>query len=134
MPGHLEISSINTQSWKVQPVPQDLKTPGIEISGPVSLTSMFINALNPGPDGTRADGDLDDDEDSAGHTLLDTVTAAINRLGAVNRTLRFDDGKRGRQYSIQDGDIPFFMHRERGIHLDEPDFQIDGNPIPAAIL
>ncbi len=134
MPGHLEISSINTQSWKVQPVPQDLKTPGIEISGPVSLTSMFINALNPGPDGTRADGDLDDDEDSAGHTLLDTVTAAINRLGAVNRTLRFDDGKRGRQYSIQDGDIPFFMHRERGIHLDEPDFQIDGCPIPAAIL
>ena len=26
------------------------------------------------------------------------------------------------------------MHRERGTHLDEPDFTVDGHPIPAAIL
>src|SRR5258705_13739518 len=41
----------------------------IEISGPCSITSMFINALNPGPEGERAAGDLDDDEDSGGHRL-----------------------------------------------------------------
>ena len=29
------------------------RRPGIEISGPCSITSMFINALNPGPEGER---------------------------------------------------------------------------------
>ena len=56
--------------WTVPPVPEDLKQPGIEITGPASITGMFINALNPGPGGKRAEGDLDDDEDAAGHTLF----------------------------------------------------------------
>ena len=123
-----------TGAWTVPPVPADLRRPGIEISGPCSITSMFINALNPGPEGERAEGDLDDDEDSAGHRLVDTVRAAHNRLAAVNRELAFDDPERGRQYRIAPGDLPFFMHRERGMHLDEPEFTVDGAPINAAIL
>ena len=47
-------------------MPEDLRRPGIEITGPASITNMFINALNPGPEGERAVGDLDDDEDAAG--------------------------------------------------------------------
>ena len=134
MPGHPNRSPINTGDWQVPSVPQDLMTAGIEISGPASITGMFINALNPGPDGSRAEGDLDDDEDSGGHRLVDTVSAALNRLGAVERTLVLDDRKRGRKYEIQEGSIPFFMHRERGLHLDEPEVTIDGQPVPAAIL
>ena len=76
-------SDATTQDWQVPTVPAELRKPGIEITGPVSITNMFINALNPGPDGTRAEGDLDDDEDSAGHRLIDTVQAALNRLHAV---------------------------------------------------
>jgi len=67
LPAPRPASAITTSDWKVPPVPKDLATPGIEISGPCSITSMFINALNPGPEGERAEGDLDDDEDSAGH-------------------------------------------------------------------
>jgi malate synthase len=134
MPGPLPTSAINTTNWQVPPVPEDLRTPGIEISGPASITHMFINALNPGPDGMRAEGDLDDDEDSARHTLHDTVRATWNRLGAVRRTLTYHDPERGRQYRIADGDLPFFMHRERGIHLDEPEVTVDGKPIPASTL
>ena len=133
-PAHPPVSEINTGDWKVPPVPEDLKRPGIEISGPASLTSMFINALNPGPEGTRAEGDLDDDEDSAGHRLVDTLAAAQNRLAAVERTLTFVNVERGREYKVQEGEIPFFMHRERGLHLDEPDVTIDGAPVSAAIL
>ena len=81
---------------------------------------MFINALNPGPEGERAEGDLDDDEDSAGHRLVDTVRAAHNRLAAVNRELTFSDRERGRDYRIAPGELPFFMHRERGLQLYEP--------------
>lgn len=134
MPGHLPSSEINSESWTVPPVPEDLQSPGIEISGPVSVTGMFINALNPGPEGTRAEGDLDDDEDSAGHRLVDTVSAARNRLMAVERTLTFTNSRSGKEYRIEDGDLPFFMHRERGLHLDEPEVTIDGKPVPAAIL
>src|SRR5881296_2051055 len=133
-PNHPPSSAAVTGDWKVSPVPADLLKPGIEISGPCSITSMFINALNPGPEGERAEGDLDDDEDSGGHRLIDTVRAAHNRLAAVNRELTFEDRVRGKSYRIAPGELPFFMHRERGLHLDEPDVTIDGTPVNAAIL
>ena len=133
-PGPLPASPATTTDWQVPPVPEDLRKPGIEISGPCSITSMFINALNPGPEGERAEGDLDDDEDSGGHRLIDTVRAAHNRVAAVQRELRFTDPERNREYRIAEGEIPFFMHRERGLHLDEPDVTVDGAPVPAAIL
>ena len=128
------VTEINTGDWRVPPVPEELKKPGIEISGPASITGMFINALNPGPDGTRAEGDLDDDEDSAGHRLVDTVRAAYNRLHAIERTLTYHDPARDREYKIQEGEIPFFMHRERGLLLDEPQVAVDGKSVSAAIL
>jgi malate synthase len=134
LPEPLPTSAAASGDWKVPPVPKDLATPGIEISGPCSITSMFINALNPGPEGERAEGDLDDDEDSAGHRLVDTVRACHNRLAAVNRELQYVDRERNREYRIAPGELPFFMHRERGLHLDEPEVTVDGRPIPAAIL
>lgn len=126
--------SAATGDWQVPPLPEELKRPGIEISGPCSITPMFINALNPEPEGERAEGDLDDDEDSAGHRLVDTVRAACNRLAAVKRELTFYDPVKGRKYRLVDGELPFFMHRERGLHLDEPDVALDGVPVNAAIL
>ncbi|PYO19649.1 MAG: hypothetical protein DMD85_17915, partial [Candidatus Rokuibacteriota bacterium] len=133
-PAPLPPSEATTGTWKVPTVPEELKKPGIEISGPCSITSMFINALNPGPEGERAEGDLDDDEDSGGHRLVDTVRAALNRLAAVNRELYFNDTERKREYKVAPGELPFFMHRERGLHLDEPDVRVDGTPLNAAIL
>src|SRR5262249_32022975 len=134
LPASLPASPITTGEWRVPAVPAALARPGIEISGPCSITSMFINALNPGPEGERAEGDLDDDEDSAGHRLVDTVRACLNRVAAVNRELAFVDRQRGREYKIADGELPFFMHRERGLHLFEAEVTVDGAPISAAIL
>jgi malate synthase len=134
MPTYLPVSEINTGNWQVPPVPADLLRPGIEISGPASITHMFINALNPGPGEIRAEGDLDDDEDSARHCLSDTVKATWNRLEAVRRTLTYSDPERGRTYQLADGRLPFFMHRERGLHLDEPEVTVDGMAIPACTL
>jgi len=134
LPPYSPRTEITTGEWHVPPVPDELKKPGIEISGPASITGMFINGLNPGPDGARAEGDLDDDEDSAGHRFEDTVRAAWNRTKAVERTLRYADPERGKEYRLEPGELPFFMHRERGLSLDEPDVTIDGVPIPASIL
>ncbi|MBI4561820.1 MAG: hypothetical protein HY724_07215 [Candidatus Rokubacteria bacterium] len=134
LPTYALKSHINSGDWQVPPVPEELRKPGIEISGPCSITSMFINALNPAPEGERAEGDLDDDEDSGGHRLTDTVRAAHNRLAAVNRELTYVDRERGKEYRIAEGELPFFMHRERGLQLDEPEVTVDGAAIPAAIL
>jgi malate synthase len=134
LPAHPPARATTTSDWRVPPVPDDLLEPGIEISGPCSITSMFINMLNPGPEGERAEGALDDDEDSAGHRLVDTVRAAHNRVAAVRRELTFFDPEKSKDYRIAAGDLPFLMHRERGLHLDEPDVTVDGRPVPAAIL
>jgi malate synthase len=134
LPTHPPASAATAGDWTVPPVPDDLRRPGIEISGPCSITSMFINALNPGPEGERAEGDLDDDEDSGGHRLVDTVRAALNRAAAVQGELTFHDHERHRDYRIAPGELPFFMHRERGLHLDEPEVTIDGAAVNAAIL
>ena len=128
------VTHINTGNWTIDPIPDELRTPGIEISGPASITPMFINAINPDKDGFRADGYLDDDEDAGGHTLKDTVLATINRRDAVLGTLDFYDPNRGKNYSVAPGTLPFFMHRERGLHLDEFDLQIDDHPVCATIL
>ena len=130
----LKSSNISDSDWEIPDFPDELKTPGIEISGPAHVTPMFINALNPGPDGYRAEGYLDDDEDSASHRLDDSFLAAVNRTNAIDKTLKYQDKEKNKIYSIQDGKTPFFMHRERGLHLDEKDFHIDGVPISATLL
>ena len=133
MPSPLEKSEANGE-WKIGELPEDLRKPGIEISGPAGIASMLINALNPGPGGVRAEGDLDDDEDAAGHTLEDSIHATRNRMNATLGTLTFDNQTTGKHYELQPGKIPFFMHRERGLHLDEPSVTIDNEPISATIL
>lgn len=133
-PGYLAPSAATTTTWFVPPLPAELREPGIEISGPCSITSMFVNALNPGPEGERAVGDLDDDEDSAGHRLVDTVRAALNRKAAVCGTLATFDVEKNKKYELAPGKLPFFMHRERSLGLDEPEVTIDGKPVPAALL
>jgi malate synthase len=95
---------------------------------------MFINALNPGPDGERAVGDLDDDEDSSGQRLIDTLRATKNRAFAVRRELFHFDSEKKKQYALQPGELPFLIHRERGLHLFESELTIDGQPVSAALL
>src|SRR5439155_18110153 len=96
LPTHPAATPASSGSWQVPSMPDELKKPGIEISGPCSITSMFINALNPGPEGERAVGDLGDGEDSGGHRLLDTLRPANHRLPAVNRELSFAARERNR--------------------------------------
>mgnify|MGYP000914747248 CR=1 FL=1 len=124
----------NINDWSIGPLPEELRRPGIEISGPASITRMFINAINPSQNGIRAVGYLDDDEDSGGHSLQSTLDSTLNRLNAVEGNLTYRDELRNRDYAVVDGKLPFFMHRERGLHLDEPEVLIDKRPICAAIL
>src|SRR5262245_33116694 len=53
LPASPSRTEAQTGEWQVSPAPDELQKPGIEISGPAALTGMFINGLNPGPEGTR---------------------------------------------------------------------------------
>jgi malate synthase len=92
--------------WQISALPEPLMLPGIEISAPASIASMMVQALNPGPEGERAVGYLDDDEDSGGHCLADTVAAAHNRKAAVEGTLSAEDLQRGKSYRVAPGPLP----------------------------
>jgi malate synthase len=133
-PAPLPPSEATIEPWQVPELPRHLLQPGIEISGPASIASMMVQALNPGPEGERAAGYLDDDEDSGGHSLSETVAAAMNRKMAVEGTLSAEDQQRGKSYRLEPGPLPFFMHRERGLYLDEHEFTVDGHPIAASLL
>jgi malate synthase len=133
-PASLPPSEATVETWQVPDLPAPLMLPGIEISGPASIASMMVQALNPGPEGERAVGYLDDDEDSGGHCLADTLAAAHNRKAAVEGTLSAEDPQRGKSYRIEPGPLPFFMHRERGLYLDEHDVTSDGRPVAASLL
>src|SRR5277367_4034016 len=132
--GPLPPSEATTESWQTPELPTPLTLPGIEISGPASIASMMVQALTPGPEGERAVGYLDDDEDSGGHSLADTIAAALNRKAAVEGMLSAEDAQRGRSYRVEPGPLPFFMHRERGLYLDEYDVTVDGHPVAASLL
>jgi hypothetical protein len=55
MPTHLPVSEVNTGTWKVPPFQKICSSLASRSPGPASITHMFINALNPGPEGTRAE-------------------------------------------------------------------------------
>ena len=54
----------------------------------------------PGPEGRARRGRLDDDEDSGGHRLIDTVRSRAQSLAAVNRELVLHDTERKKR--VQD--------------------------------
>jgi malate synthase len=109
-PAPLPPGEATIEPWEVPTLPALLMLPGIEISGPASIAPMMIQALNPGPEGERAAGYLDDDEDSGGHSLADTVAAASKRKAAVEGTLSAEDTQRAKSYRVEPGPLPFFMH------------------------
>src|ERR1700722_7013472 len=96
-PNSLAPGEATIQPWRVPDLPAPLALPGIEISGPASIASMMVQALNPGPERERAVGYLDDDEDSGGHSLADTVASAQNRKEGVERTLRTEYVQHGKR-------------------------------------
>src|SRR5437899_906524 len=127
-------SEARTGNWRVAPVPDELQRPGIEISGPCSITSMFINALNPGPEGERAEGDLDDDEDSAAHRLVDTVQAARNRLAAVHRELTYVAGLNAARWDLKASIFEYVMADPKAVWPDRFGVDIKTTPFLANIF
>src|SRR5881296_92076 len=121
-----ETEHVRKASWKVAPIPSDLRQRRVEITGPVDR-KMMINALNSGADVYMADF-----EDSHSPTWKGTVQGQINLQDAVDTTIRYS-GPEGREYRLSKKTARLFI-RPRGLHLQEKHVLHGSIPFPAFLF
>jgi malate synthase len=124
--------------WQVAPLPDDLLQRRVEITGPVNNAKMVINMLSRNDDGSMADAAMLDFEDSM-KPAWDNVLAGIRNIkGAADGTLTYTrparNGRPAKEYALDPDDMPLLMARIRGLHLDESNVRVDGEPVAGALL
>ncbi|MCF2131433.1 malate synthase A [Strepomyces sp. STD 3.1] len=116
-------------SWKVAPAPAALQDRRVEITGPTDR-KMTINALNSG-----AKVWLADFEDASAPTWENVVGGQLNLKAAYHRAIDFTDERTGKSYALRpDAELATVVMRPRGWHLDERHLQVDGRPVPGALV
>ena len=121
-----ETREIREGAWTVAPIPQNLKTRRVEITGPVDR-KMVINALNSGADVYMADF-----EDSHSPTWNGTLHGQINLRDAVRGTIDYT-APDGKIYRLNDQTSVLFV-RPRGLHLVEKHVLVGEDQIPASLF
>lgn len=116
-------------TWKVAPAPAALDDRRVEITGPTDR-KMTINALNSG-----AKVWLADFEDASAPTWENVVTGQLNLIDAYTRNIDFTDPRSGKSYALKPAEeLATVVTRPRGWHLDERHLQLDGTPVPGALV
>lgn len=116
-------------TWKVAPAPAALDDRRVEITGPTDR-KMTINALNSG-----AKVWLADFEDASAPTWENVITGQLNLIDAYTRNIDFTDPKSGKSYALKPaGELATVVTRPRGWHLNERHLQLDGTPVPGALV
>ncbi|MGW0960458.1 malate synthase A [Streptomyces gelaticus] len=116
-------------SWKVAPAPAALNDRRVEITGPTDR-KMTINALNSG-----AKVWLADFEDASAPTWENVVLGQLNLIDAYTRDIDFTDPRSGKSYALKPAEeLATVVTRPRGWHLNERHLQLDGTPVPGALV
>lgn len=118
--------------WKVAPIPNELLCRRVEITGPVNSAKMVINMLSRNEAGHRADMAMLDFEDSMKPSFENVLMGYKNVIGAVSGNLTAFVGDK--KYQLNPQDKAYVMVRVRGLHLNETNFQIQGNEISGGLL
>ncbi|WP_044249389.1 malate synthase A [Chondromyces apiculatus] len=122
-----ETKAIRDGEWTVADVPHSLRDRRVEITGPVDR-KMIINALNSGANVFMADF-----EDSSAPTWANLITGQVALYEAVRGSLRHEDASSGKHYSLNE-QVASLMVRPRGLHLPERHIELNGRPLPAALV
>jgi len=124
--------------WQVAPLADDILMRRVEITGPVSDPKMVINMLSRTDEGDRADAAMLDFEDSMKPAWSNVMQGVVNVIEAVDGTLSHqktdDEGNVLKEYSLDPDDMPLLMIRVRGLHLDESNLLVDGDPVAGGLL
>lgn len=124
--------------WTIGPLAPDLLRRRVEITGPVSDPKMVINMLSRTAGGERADAAMLDFEDSMKPSWDNVLRGLDNLIGAAEGTLAFTQPATGdqpaKEYRLDPADMPLLMVRVRGLHLDESNVRVDGEPVAAGLF
>ncbi|MFE7429028.1 malate synthase A [Streptomyces sp. NPDC057545] len=116
-------------TWRVAPAPAALEDRRVEITGPTDR-KMTINALNSG-----ARVWLADFEDASAPTWENVILGQLNLIDAHTRSIDFTDPRTGKSYALRPADeLATVVTRPRGWHLSERHLQLDGTPVPGALV
>lgn len=122
-------------NWIVNPIPEDLRRRRVEITGPVNSPKMVINMLSRNSDGYRADMAMLDFEDSMKPSWENVLDGVLNVAGASKGNLSWTDPSNPeKHYELDPNDMAGVMVRVRGLHLDEVNVTIDGEPVSGGIF
>jgi malate synthase len=117
------------ESWQVAASPVALNDRRVEITGPTDR-KMTVNALNSG-----AKIWLADFEDASAPTWENVVLGQLNLIDAFERRIDFTDPGSGKSYALKAADqLATAVMRPRGWHLAERHLQLDGVPVPGALV
>jgi malate synthase len=129
VPRYQKNSKICLEDWKVAPIPSDLLSRKVEITGPVNDPKMVINMLSRNKEGERADTAMLDFEDSMRPLWKNVLNGYKNLTEAVKGTLTYENN-----YKLDPQDMALIMVRVRGLHLNENNIRVDGEPVSAGLL
>ncbi len=121
-----ETADIRTGNWRIAPIPGPLWDRRVEITGPVDR-KMIINGLNSGARVFMADF-----EDATTPTWDNLIQGQQNLHDAARGEIDFTSPE-GKRYAV-DRDPALLIVRVRGLHLPEAHVELDGEPIPGALL
>ncbi|MFI5662439.1 malate synthase A [Streptomyces sp. NPDC051684] len=114
--------------WRVAPPAPGLADRRVEITGPPERR-MTVNALNSG-----ARVWLADFADATAPTWDNVIGGQLNLLDAIERRIDFTT-EAGKVYRLAtDRPLATIVVRPRGWHLDEEHLEVDGRPVPAALV
>jgi malate synthase len=144
LPSYLdtEITEQASEEWKISPLPLDLLRRRVEITGPINDTKMVINMLTRNENGERADAAMLDFEDSMKPSWNNVMQGMTNLIGAADGSLTFiklahpdqEEGQYEKIYQLDLNDMPILMVRCRGLHLEEANLHVDGEPVSGGLM
>jgi malate synthase len=120
-----DTAGVRSSTWRVAPVPADLRDRRVEITGPVDR-KMMINALNSGARVFMADF-----EDSCTPTWENVVLGQVNVKDAFEGELVLETPEK--RYEVGP-DPATLLIRPRGWHLEEKHVYVDGEPMSASLF
>ncbi|HSK89604.1 MAG TPA: malate synthase A [Anaerolineales bacterium] len=117
---------IREDHWKVAPIPDDMQSRRVEITGPTDR-KMMINALNSGASVFMADF-----EDANSPTWNNLIEGHINLRDAVRGIISFQNPD-GKEYKLNE-QVAVLHVRPRGWHLPEKHVLVDGQPMSGSLF